>query len=145
VRRVLRKEGRKLGRVNRIVRLTRGSSIKPYTKESTKRRSGTKMGEAEEQQAGKPRSARVNEDKGGSSNYEGLPELGRHVFTTGIGQADNRKTTDATATAEHAERTNRNEMYTHILTDDEAIFAAPAVLAGADWSPYGRDPDRVPD
>ena len=100
----------------------------PYTKESTKRRSGSKMGEAEEQQAGKPRSARVNEDKGGSSNYEGLPELGRHVFTTGIGQADNRKTTNATATAEHAERTNRNEMYTHILTDDEAIFAEPAEL-----------------
>jgi hypothetical protein len=86
------------------------------------------MGEAEEQQAGKPRSARVNEDKGGSSNYEGLPELGRHVITTGIGQADNRKTTDATATAEHAERTNRNEMSTHILTDDEAIFAEPAEL-----------------
>ena len=86
------------------------------------------MGEAEDQQAGKPRSARVNEDKGGSSNYEGLPELGRHVFTTGIGQADNRKTTNATAKAEHAERTNRNEMYTHILTDDEAIFAEPAEL-----------------
>ena len=83
------------------------------------------MGEAEEQQA---RSARVNEDKGGSSNYEGLPELGRHVITTGIGQADNSKTTDATATAEHAERTHRNEMYTHILTDDEAIFAEPAEL-----------------
>ena len=86
------------------------------------------MGEAEEQQAGKPRSARVNEDKGGSSNYEGLPELGRHVFTTGIGQADNRETTDATAKAEHAGRTNRNEMYTHILTDDEAIFAKPAEI-----------------
>ena len=103
------------------------------------------MGEAEDQQAGKPRSARVkccwlrqirygvgpfegNEDNGGSSNYEGLPELGRHVFTTGIGQADNRKTTNATAEAEHAERTNRNEMYTHILTDDEAIFAEPAEL-----------------
>ena len=69
-----------------------------------------------------------NEDNGGSSDYEGLPELGRHVFTTGIGQADNRKTTNATAKAEHAERTKRNEMYTHILTDDEAIFAEPAEL-----------------
>ena len=103
------------------------------------------MGEAEDQQAGKPRSARVkccwlrqirygvgpfegNEDNGGSSDYEGLPELGRHVFTTGIGQANNRKTTNATAKAERAERTNRNEMYTHILTDDEAIFAEPAEL-----------------
>ena len=50
------------------------------------------------------------------------------MFTTGFGQADNRKTTDATAKAEHAERTNRNEMYTHILTDDEAIFAEPTEL-----------------
>ena len=86
------------------------------------------MGEAEDQWAGKPRSARVNEDKGGSNDSEGLPELGRHVLTTGIGQADNRKTTDATAKAEHTERTNRNKMYTHILTDDEAIFAEPVEL-----------------
>ena len=34
----------------------------------------------------------------------------------------------AIAKAEHAERTNRNKMYTHILTDDEAIFAEPAEL-----------------
>ena len=99
----------------------------PYTKETTKRRSGSIMGEAENTEAGKPRSAKVKEDNGVSYNFTGLPEPGDNVFTSGVGQLD-RYRKNAEATAEYAERTNRNEMYTHILTDDEAIFAEPAEL-----------------
>ena len=73
------------------------------------------MGEAEDQRAGKPRSAKVKEDNGVSNKFTGLPELGKHVFATGIGQADNRTITDAIAKAEHAERTNKQEqdVYSH--------------------------------
>ena len=85
------------------------------------------MVEAENTKAGKPRSAKVKEDSGVSSKFTGLPEPGDKVFTSGVGQSD-RYRKNAEATAEHAERTNRNEMYTHILTDDEAIFAEPAEL-----------------
>ena len=54
--------------------------------------------------------------------------LGKHVFTTGVGQADKyRKTTEAIA--EYAGRTIMNEMYVLILKGEEATFAEPAELA----------------